>query len=175
MSPQGSSAFLFSSLLLTDEKEYIEYMQKRLGFIILGIAVAVVGGTLLYRSRSAESSGAAAHISEAGIEYFVHVLNSGACTREEVQEQSPLVQAVTANQKTLGTFSVKVVSGDNNTLRVLALGKEKGAMGSCHALRAEVESFAGLLGTKYRVASRDTAEEERCGLMPQPAPIVCSE
>lgn len=159
-------------------KEYTKVMRK---FIIIAAAAVVVlvgaVGVVLVRSHTVTGQGPALYISEAGVEYALHLLNSGACTPDELTRQQPIVQAVPNVEfgEPLGMFAITFddVKDTSERLRFNVLGRSGGIMGACHAMAAEVESFSGVLGTKYRVVSRSDQGATRCGNLSQLSKLSC--
>lgn len=150
--------------------------------IVVGAAIvlAVAAGGVIQRSRTVTGQGPAFHMSEAGVDYVLHTLNSGACTPAELVLQQPIAQAVPASSgEPLGIFAVtfdekRDAASPSAGLRLNVIGRAEGAMDTCHAISADVESFSGVLGTKYRVVSWNNQGATRCGSLTQEAGVTCS-
>lgn len=145
--------------------------------VALLTAVALVW-VVIHQTRTAAGQTPAFHLSEAGVHYILHVLNSGACTPAELTQKQPVIQAVPGADGTpnLGTFAVTLETlapSSPTRLRVTALGQESGAK-ACQQIEADVESFSGVLGTKYRIVSWDHRDTVRCGALPPPLELVCA-
>lgn len=142
------------------------------------LAIVLVMGMVVQRSRSAVGESPAFHLGEAGVHYILHVLNSGTCTPEELIVQQPIVQDVPAivNEESLGSFNVTLkalASSATPDYTVTSLGRERGMGGTCQKIETVVESFSGVLGTKYRVLSWDHSADAPCGSMKAPSTLAC--
>jgi hypothetical protein len=147
------------------------------GWIIVAIALAfVLIGVALLQRRAVASSGPALHLSEAGLDYVLHVLNSGVCTPEELAAQQPLVQSVQneTDNSALGSFSSALTATENGRWRLVTVGHTGGLLGTCAETSADLETFSGVLGTKYRAVSRAASPTVRCGMMHKPTELQCT-
>lgn len=137
------------------------------------VAVILLGRLLPGQVRGASGQGAAFHVSEAGIDYILHLLNSGVCTPDEVAKQLPIIQRVPADMGDMGTFAITLASLDSNRWNVASVGREPGFTGNCQQIEADIEAFSGSLGTKYRIHSWGPQVSVRCTGPTQPTEVVC--
>jgi len=110
------------------------------------------------------------HISEAGVNYVLHALNTGTLTPAQLDASEPLSQklygSVNGATDEIGCFRMIFdvqASGSGTTTVVQAVGYDKNIVRECQLIEATIESFTGSLGTKYRVASWDHKANVVCG------------
>lgn len=132
--------------------------------IVVVAAVVVVGliWWAVQNSQAAVGEAAAFHVSEAGVNYTLHLLNSGACTPAELQDQVLIKKVPDEAGTNIGQFGVEVTPLSDERWRVISRGGVGGMLGACQAVAAEVEAFSGVLGTKYRVLSWARSSYGRC-------------
>ncbi len=128
------------------------------------------------QSRSATGETSAFHVSEAGVHYVLHLLNSGACLPEELIQQQPIMHDVPGlvEDDSLGLFSVALnpLPSEGGRWQLQSIGRAAGGSG-CQSVEAQIEMFSGVLGTKYRVVSWEQHEEERCWTLVSPSVLSC--
>lgn len=113
------------------------------------------------------------HLSEAGVNWALHVLNSGACTPADlaVYSSEPVIASVVDETVPGGdvigtyqlTFNVETIGGETET-SVRAIGYDKNVEGECQLIEATIQSFGGVLGTKYRIEAWDHKSTISCGV-----------
>lgn len=152
--------------------------EKLTGAIGVLIVILLVIGLFLQRSRPAAGQGVAFHAGEAGVHYALHLLNSGTCTPAELFPQN-LVQVLESERGDgpMGMFQVTfdpVPGAGVEHLRLRVLGREEDKRGLCQSIEAEIESFRGAAGTKYRLVSWEHEAAVRCGQAAAPREVSCA-
>lgn len=151
---------------------------KLTGAIGVLIIILLVIGLFFQRSRSAAGKSVAFHAGEAGVHYALHLLNSGTCTPAELFPQS-LTQVIESENgaEPIGMFQVTfepAPAAGAEHLRLRALGREEGKRSLCQSIEADIESFTGAVGTKYRLVSWEHEAAARCGQAAEPHEISCA-
>lgn len=145
------------------------------GLILL---LVIVGGSVIgWRSRTADGQQIPAfHVGEAGVDYFLHVLNSGSCTPDELLAQQPIVHTVpeAATNVPIGFFVATFARDAEKpgSWRLLVVGHDATTGRVCEKIEATLESFSGVLGTKYRALDWDSSAVG-CGETVAERPLVC--
>lgn len=110
-------------------------------------------------------------LSEAGVNYVLHLLNNGLCTPAELNASEPVIQSVVdvsvqGSGAFMGTYELAFdvqPAGSGTVTSVQAIGYDINVQRECQLIEAKIESFDGVLGTKYRVKSWDHKSTITCG------------
>lgn len=175
------SAFFYCLLLQYSYSMVVPIRQfiaqnKRL-LLIGGITAVVLVFFIIQRSQSAAGETGAFHLSEAGLHYALHLFNSGACTPQELLDTT-IVQTVPNAEETgtVGKFALTIDSRPTEPVtrwQVTARGHLDGQMGACQEIVADVESFSGALGTKYRTVSWEQHDVTWCVEAASTTEVTC--
>lgn len=103
------------------------------------------------------------HLSEAGVHYALHLLNNGLCTPQELAASEPVIQpvvdvSVADAGAEIGTYELMFevsTNGGETSAVVRAVGYDVNVFGECQLIEATLQSFAGVLGTRYKIESWD--------------------
>jgi hypothetical protein len=118
------------------------------------------------------------HVSEAGVNYVLHILNNGTCTPTELNASdnnntTPVVQSVVDESPgagaAIGTYELTFNLLSPTRTGVRAVGYDLNVAKECQLIEATLESFTGILGPSYRVLSWDHKSTISCGT---PRPVV---